>query len=70
LDEGMIAGAGLDVLTEEPPKKDHPLFGAKNCIITPHFAWATIAARQRLMDAAVENLKCFQEDQPRNVVNF
>lgn len=69
LDEGRIAGAGLDVLSDEPPAADNPLFGAYNCIITPHNAWATKAARSRLMNVAVENITAFLKGQPQNVVN-
>ena len=69
LNEGWIAGAGLDVLSVEPPPADHPLLAAKNCTITPHIAWATRAARERLMSEVVENLRAFQGGKPRNVVN-
>jgi glycerate dehydrogenase len=69
LREERIAGAGLDVLSIEPPPKTNPLFTAPNCLITPHQAWATRAARQRLMRAAVENLKHFQAGTPKNVVS-
>ncbi len=68
LDQGLIAGAGLDVLSVEPPHQDNPLFKAKNCIITPHIAWATTEARTRLMRMAVDNLRAYQEGQPINVV--
>lgn len=69
LNEGIIAGAGLDVLASEPPAKDNPLLKAKNCIITPHIAWATLESRRRLMDQAVKNIKAFQSGSPVNVVN-
>ncbi|MEJ6949640.1 D-2-hydroxyacid dehydrogenase [Natronospora cellulosivora (SeqCode)] len=69
LNNGIIAGAGLDVLALEPASKDNPLLQANNCIITPHIAWATKEARSRLMDLAVENLKSFLEGNPVNVVN-
>jgi glycerate dehydrogenase len=69
LNAERIAGAGLDVLCQEPPPADHPLLRAKNCYITPHVAWATKAARARLLDAAVENVKAFVDGKPRNVVN-
>lgn len=69
LNAGMIAGAGLDVLSVEPPPGDHPLYRAKNCFITPHYAWATKAARQRLMDVSVKNLAAFLAGSPQNVVS-
>ena len=69
LDAGRIAGAGLDVLSTEPPSPDNPLLRAKNCYVTPHIAWATKAARQRLLDVAVDNVRAFLEGAPRNVVN-
>ena len=65
LREGVIAGAGLDVLCQEPPPPDHPL---PNCIITPHHAWATQAARRRLLDALIKNIKAFQSGNPINLV--
>jgi glycerate dehydrogenase len=68
LNSGRIAGAGLDVLTEEPPSPSNPLIGAKNCYITPHCAWGTLAARQRLLQIAVENLRAFLDGKPQNVV--
>ena len=61
LQEGRLAGAGLDVLTSEPPVVGHPLVGVKNCFITPHIAWATYEARTRLMNQTVMNLKSFIE---------
>jgi len=69
LNSGKIAGAGLDVLSVEPPPADHPLYRAKNCFITPHYAWATKAARQRLMDVSVKNLAAFLAGSPQNVVS-
>ena len=68
LNNGEIAGAGLDVLSTEPPKADNPLPKAKNCYITPHIAWATVEARKRLMKIAADNLKSFVEGNPQNVV--
>lgn len=64
-----IAGAAVDVLSEEPPRPDNPLLFARNCIVTPHIAWATKEARQRLMDAAVENVRSFLNGNPINIVN-
>ena len=68
LNRDQLAGAGLDVLAAEPPLADNPLLSAKNCIITPHIAWATIAARTRLMEVAAANLKAFLGGKPQNVV--
>ncbi len=68
LNEGRIAGAGLDVLSDEPPKADNPLVEAKNCIITPHNAWASFEARKRLMGLLADNLRAFQEGRELNVV--
>lgn len=68
LNNGVIYAAGVDVLSTEPPKADNPLLTAKNCFITPHVAWATKAARVRLMDIAVNNLKGFIEGEAKNVV--
>ncbi|MGI6113629.1 MAG: D-2-hydroxyacid dehydrogenase [Mahellales bacterium] len=69
LNEGRIYGAGLDVLSVEPPRADNPLLSAKNCFITPHIAWATKEARVRLMDTTVDNIKAYLAGQPINVVN-
>jgi glycerate dehydrogenase len=69
LNEGVIAGAGIDVLTLEPPTADNPLLTAKNCIITPHIAWATFEARRRLLKAVSDNLAAFLSGKPTNVVN-
>jgi len=68
LNEGRIAGAAMDVLYVEPPDKNCPLLTAKNCYITPHIAWATIASRERLMSIAVENIKSYLAGNPQNVV--
>jgi glycerate dehydrogenase len=69
LNRGHIAGASLDVLCEEPPQPDNPLLHATNCTITPHIAWATKAARQRLMDTAVSNVRAFLQGNPQNIVS-
>lgn len=69
LNEGIIAGAGIDVLSVEPPAADNPLFKAKNCLITPHIAWATKEARSRLMGIAENNLSSFLNQKPINIVN-
>ncbi|NBS32328.1 MAG: D-2-hydroxyacid dehydrogenase [Planctomycetia bacterium] len=68
LNEGRIAGAGLDVLSTEPPSANNPLLEAKNCLITPHIAWATRAARERLIAATAENIRSFLAGTPQNVV--
>lgn len=68
LENGIIAAAGLDVLSQEPPKADNPLFGLKNCHITPHIAWAGYETRVRLMEICKENLKAFSLGKPINVV--
>ena len=69
LNSGKVAGAALDVVSTEPIKMDNPLLSAKNVILTPHIAWAPKESRQRLMDIAVENLQCFVDGTPQNVVN-
>lgn len=68
LNAGKIGGAGLDVLSVEPPPPDNPLLTARNCHITPHFAWASTAARKRLMHEVTENVRAFIAGVPRNVV--
>lgn len=69
LSSGVIQGAALDVLAVEPPDDDNPLFAIENCLITPHIAWATIEARTRLLDIAVNNLQSFIDGTPVNQVN-
>ena len=69
LNAGTLAGAGLDVLSVEPPPMNNPLITAKNCFITPHIAWATRSARSRLLDTLVENAKAWIDGKPQNVVN-
>lgn len=69
LNADQIAGAGLDVVTVEPPKNGSPLFSAKNCVITPHVAWASRAARARLITKAAQNIAAWQTGQPVNVVS-
>jgi glycerate dehydrogenase len=71
LNTGRIAGAGLDVLSIEPPKEGNVLITAKNCIVTPHIAWATRSARQRLLQTCIDNLDAFinSPDKMQNVVN-
>lgn len=69
LNSGKVAGAAVDVVSTEPIQMDNPLLQAKNMIITPHIAWAPKESRQRLMNLAVENLQCFVDGKPQNVVN-
>jgi len=69
LNNNHIAGAALDVLSKEPPDSSNPLLTAKNCVITPHNAWSTSEARQRIIDVTVENIKAFLSGHPINVVN-
>lgn len=68
LKNGVIAAAGLDVLENEPPEKDCPLFGMANCYITPHIAWAGFETRERLMGICEENVKAFLGGNPINLV--
>lgn len=70
LNGDLIAGAGLDVLSQEPPQESCALLGAKNCFITPHIAWAPTETRQRLMDIFTQNIKGFTQGKPINVVNM
>ncbi len=69
LAEGVIAHAGMDVLSAEPPPADNPLLTAPNCLIIPHLAWASFAARKRLMGETVENVRSFLDKKPRNAVS-
>lgn len=69
LNKGRIRGAGLDVLSVEPPPADNPLLKAKNTVITPHIAWATVEARSRLMDILVSNVAAFIRGEEQNIVN-
>jgi glycerate dehydrogenase len=69
LQSGHLGGAGLDVLCVEPPKADHPLLGAPRCVITPHVAWASRAARRRLIEATATNVASILAGSPLHVVN-
>ena len=68
LDNGVIAGAAVDVLTAEPMREDNPLIGAKNLTITPHIAWASYEARARLILLVADNIRAYQNGLPRNTV--
>ncbi|MBQ2965047.1 MAG: D-2-hydroxyacid dehydrogenase [Clostridia bacterium] len=70
LKNGVIAGAGVDVLSTEPPKADNPLLGCENCIITPHIAWAGFETRERLLGVLKENIFAFLDGKPINTVNL
>ena len=67
LNNGVIAGAGLDVCTKEPPEEDNPLLTAKNCIMTPHIAWAARETRERLISLAADNLGSYLSGNPVNI---
>lgn len=69
INSGKIAGAGVDVLSTEPPKVDNPLLSCEKCLITPHIAWAGFETRQRLLGVVYNNLKAFLSGTPVNVVN-
>ena len=69
LNDGTIAAFGCDVLSSEPPKADNPLLTARNSFITPHIAWATIQARQRLVEICTDNIEAFIKGSPINQVN-
>jgi glycerate dehydrogenase len=69
LHSGQLGGAGLDVLSVEPPPVDQYLLQAPNCVITPHIAWASRQARQRLIDATAANVAAILAGAPRNVIN-
>jgi glycerate dehydrogenase len=69
LNDSVIAGAGLDVLSVEPPPAGNPLFSAKNCHVSPHLAWASRDARERLIQLTADNLKAWMDGEPINVVN-
>jgi glycerate dehydrogenase len=69
LAEGRLAAAAVDVVSREPIAADNPLLSARNCVITPHIAWATLSARRRLLATTAENITAFQAGQAKNVVN-
>jgi glycerate dehydrogenase len=69
LDDGRLAGAALDVVSEEPIRRENPLLRARNCILTPHLAWASLVARRRLVTVSADNVRSFLAGRPQNVVN-
>lgn len=69
LNSGQLGGAAVDVISSEPMSPDNPLLKARNCLVTPHMAWATLAARNRLMQTTADNIAAFQKGKPTNVVN-
>ncbi len=69
LESGSIAGAGLDVLMTEPPAPDNRIVNARNCIVTPHIAWAGVETRRRLLSAVEENIAAYLAGKPQNIVN-
>ena len=69
LESGKIRGMAVDVVTVEPIRKDNPLLTAPNCLITPHMAWAPLESRKRLLNTVADNVRCFLEGIPQNVVN-
>lgn len=69
LESGKIRGMAVDVVTVEPIHKDNPLLTAPNCLITPHMAWAPLESRGRLLNTVADNVRCFLEGIPQNVVN-
>ena len=69
LNNGHLAAAAVDVLSIEPPPANNPLLKAKNCLITPHIAWAGLNARRRLLDITFDNIRGFCQGKPVNIVN-
>ena len=69
LASGKIRGAAVDVVTAEPIRKENPLLTAPNCLITPHMAWAPLESRRRLLNTVADNVRCYLEGKPQNVVN-
>lgn len=70
LESGKLRYAAVDVVSTEPMKADNPLLKTRKCIITPHIAWAPVESRQRLMDCVEENIRCYLNGKPQNVVNM
>ena len=70
LESGKLRYAAVDVVSREPMPLDNPLLKTRKCIITPHIAWAPVESRQRLLDTVVENIRCYLNGNPQNVVNL
>ena len=70
LESGKLRYAAVDVVSKEPMPLDNPLLKTRKCIITPHIAWAPVESRQRLLDTVVENIRCYLDGKPQNVVNL
>ena len=70
LESGKLRYAAVDVVSQEPMLPDNPLLKTRKCIITPHIAWAPVESRQRLLDTVVDNIRCFLDGHPQNVVNL
>ncbi len=68
LKSGKLSGAAVDVLNEEPPRDGSPLIGCRNCLITPHIAWASVLSRERLIKIAAENIEAYLQDKPENII--
>ena len=70
LHKNTLRAVGIDVVTVEPIRKDNPLLSAPNCLITPHMAWTPAESRSRLLNTVADNIRCYLEGTPQNVVNM